>query len=163
MYIVPEENSLYVRHNNGYLQYTQSNDSSQIFIDGTKVQREPINNSFPVHATTADGANTWMCQQFHTTIPTFQDNTVSSFDSYICQLDDWDSLLLQQMRLHKLIHIIAQIWQSGSAKLIMASNESSGKEENIMTFGWKIVDKNESPLVEHSGPAFGKATSFHAE
>eukprot|EP00957_Ditylum_brightwellii_P144263 10991106-Ditylum_brightwellii.AAC.1 len=61
MYIVPEENSLYVGHNNGYLQYTQSNDNIRVFRDGTKVQWEPINNSFPVHTTTVNGANTWMC------------------------------------------------------------------------------------------------------
>eukprot|EP00957_Ditylum_brightwellii_P088912 6770677-Ditylum_brightwellii.AAC.1 len=60
MYIVPEENSLYVRHNNGYLQYTQSNDNSRVFRNGTKVQWEPINSSFLVHATTVNGANTWM-------------------------------------------------------------------------------------------------------
>eukprot|EP00957_Ditylum_brightwellii_P027451 2074990-Ditylum_brightwellii.AAC.1 len=36
MFIVPEENSLYVRHNNGYLQYTQSNNNSRVFRDGTK-------------------------------------------------------------------------------------------------------------------------------
>eukprot|EP00957_Ditylum_brightwellii_P207202 15351944-Ditylum_brightwellii.AAC.1 len=47
MYIFPEESSLYVRHNDGYLQYTQSNDNCGIFSDGTKVQWEPINHSFP--------------------------------------------------------------------------------------------------------------------
>ena len=45
----------------------------------------------------------------------------------------------------------------------MASNGSSDKEENVITFGWKIVDENESPLAEHPSPAFGKATSFHVE
>ena len=94
MYIVPEENSLYVRHNNVYMQYTKSNNKNWIFRDGTKVQWEPINNSFPVHATTVNG------EPFHTTVPTFQDNTVSTFDSYICQLDDWDLLLLQQIHLY---------------------------------------------------------------
>eukprot|EP00957_Ditylum_brightwellii_P054010 4091110-Ditylum_brightwellii.AAC.1 len=47
MSIVPEENSLYARHNDGYLQCTQSNDNCCVFRDGTKVQWEPINNSFP--------------------------------------------------------------------------------------------------------------------
>eukprot|EP00957_Ditylum_brightwellii_P097334 7413427-Ditylum_brightwellii.AAC.1 len=61
MYIFPEENSLYVRHNDGYLQYTQSNDNNRVFRDGTKVQWEPINDSFPVNATTVNEANTWMC------------------------------------------------------------------------------------------------------
>eukprot|EP00957_Ditylum_brightwellii_P177868 13548239-Ditylum_brightwellii.AAC.1 len=45
----------------------------------------------------------------------------------------------------------------------MVSDGSSDDEENIMTFGWKIVDENKDPLVEHSGPALGKATSFCAE
>ena len=45
----------------------------------------------------------------------------------------------------------------------MVSDGSSDDEENVMTFGWKIVDKNKDPLAEHSGPAFGKATSFRAE
>eukprot|EP00957_Ditylum_brightwellii_P104297 7944808-Ditylum_brightwellii.AAC.1 len=45
----------------------------------------------------------------------------------------------------------------------MASDGSSDKEENVMTFGWKIVDENKDPLVEHLGLVFGKATSFCAE
>ena len=45
----------------------------------------------------------------------------------------------------------------------MASNGSSDEEESVMTFGWKIVDENKSPLAEHFGPAFGKLTSFCAE
>eukprot|EP00957_Ditylum_brightwellii_P125381 9556061-Ditylum_brightwellii.AAC.1 len=45
----------------------------------------------------------------------------------------------------------------------MASNGSSDKEENVMTFGWKIVDENNDPLAEHSGTAFEKATPFCVE
>eukprot|EP00957_Ditylum_brightwellii_P134923 10287226-Ditylum_brightwellii.AAC.1 len=45
----------------------------------------------------------------------------------------------------------------------MASDGSSDNEENAMTFGWKIVDENKDPLVDHSGPVFGKATSFYTE
>eukprot|EP00957_Ditylum_brightwellii_P100472 7658409-Ditylum_brightwellii.AAC.1 len=45
----------------------------------------------------------------------------------------------------------------------MASDGSSDDEEIVMTFGWKIVDENEDPLAEHSGPAYGKATSFGME
>eukprot|EP00957_Ditylum_brightwellii_P082262 6255018-Ditylum_brightwellii.AAC.1 len=45
----------------------------------------------------------------------------------------------------------------------MASDGSSDSEENVMTFGWKIVDENKDLLVEHLGPAFGKATPFYVE
>eukprot|EP00957_Ditylum_brightwellii_P191434 14575132-Ditylum_brightwellii.AAC.1 len=45
----------------------------------------------------------------------------------------------------------------------MASDGSSDKEENVMTFGWTIVDENKDPLVEHLRPTFGKAPSFCAE
>eukprot|EP00957_Ditylum_brightwellii_P042358 3207205-Ditylum_brightwellii.AAC.1 len=61
MHTVPEGNSLYVRHNDGYLQYIQSNDNCRVFSKDTSVQWEPTNTSFPVHATTVDGANTWIC------------------------------------------------------------------------------------------------------
>eukprot|EP00957_Ditylum_brightwellii_P034068 2580703-Ditylum_brightwellii.AAC.1 len=57
----------------------------------------------------------------------------------------------------------SKVWQSESVTFIMASDGSSDEEKNVMTFGWKIVDKAEDPLAEHSGPAFGKATSFCAE
>eukprot|EP00957_Ditylum_brightwellii_P210113 15364588-Ditylum_brightwellii.AAC.1 len=45
----------------------------------------------------------------------------------------------------------------------IASNGSSVEEENIMIFGWIIVNKDKEMIAEHVGPVFGQATSFGTE
>eukprot|EP00957_Ditylum_brightwellii_P162260 12354856-Ditylum_brightwellii.AAC.1 len=48
-------------------------------------------------------------------------------------------------------------------KIVIASDGSSSGDDNITSFGWKIVTLSDEPLAEHSGLAFGQATSFWSE
>ena len=57
---------------------------------------------------------------------------------------------------------IAQICQA-DAHINIVNNGSSIEEENIMTFGWIIVNNDKEILAQHAGPTFGQITSFRAE
>eukprot|EP00957_Ditylum_brightwellii_P010800 818895-Ditylum_brightwellii.AAC.1 len=67
------------------------------------------------------------------------------------------------MALHQSIHEIAEFCHIYTEKIIIAGNGSSSKEDNIMTFGWRIININKIILTKHAGPVFGQATSFCAE
>eukprot|EP00957_Ditylum_brightwellii_P036907 2794704-Ditylum_brightwellii.AAC.1 len=88
---------------------------------------------------------------------------ITTFESYLSTLDKWDALLLQEVELHKSVHKIAQVCHSDTQSIIIASDKSFVDKENVMKFGWRIVNKGEDILAEHAGPAFGQATSFCVE
>eukprot|EP00957_Ditylum_brightwellii_P179924 13706101-Ditylum_brightwellii.AAC.1 len=119
-------------------------------------------NAYPVHTTSVDGAKMWMHRIFHTDIIQPPSSIITTFDSYLNTLEQWDYLLLKEIVLETSAHEIAQICQT-DAQINIASSGSSVEEENTMIFGWIIVNKDEEILAEHAGPAFGQATSFRAE
>eukprot|EP00957_Ditylum_brightwellii_P102091 7781795-Ditylum_brightwellii.AAC.1 len=59
MYIVPTIGSLYARYNSSFLVYRQSFTTQNVYNQGVSINWTPTPNSFPVHATTFDGAVTW--------------------------------------------------------------------------------------------------------
>eukprot|EP00957_Ditylum_brightwellii_P088886 6768372-Ditylum_brightwellii.AAC.1 len=120
-------------------------------------------DSYPIHTTTIDGAETWMCCTHHTLLPIPRTPQVSIFNTYLNTLDYWESSLLDNVTVYQPIHAIAQLWSQGSAKLVIASDGSASKDDNIMTFSWKMVTCSEEPPAEHSGLAFGQATLFQSE
>eukprot|EP00957_Ditylum_brightwellii_P141503 10779305-Ditylum_brightwellii.AAC.1 len=61
MYIVPATGNLYVHYNSDFLVYSQSLTTLNVYVQGVSTSWNPTPNSFPVHATTIDGAETWMC------------------------------------------------------------------------------------------------------
>eukprot|EP00957_Ditylum_brightwellii_P153248 11663703-Ditylum_brightwellii.AAC.1 len=85
-----------------------------------------------------------------------------TFESYLNTLEPQDYLPLKDLGLEISAYKIAQICQT-DAHINIASNSSSIEEENIMTFGWIIVNSNKEILEEHAGPALGQATSFRVE
>eukprot|EP00957_Ditylum_brightwellii_P069538 5280972-Ditylum_brightwellii.AAC.1 len=70
---------------------------------------------------------------------------------------------MDNVTMHQPIYAIAQHWSQRSAKLVIASDRSASKDDNIMTFAWKMVIPSEEPLAEHFVPAFGQATLFQSE
>eukprot|EP00957_Ditylum_brightwellii_P177977 13556467-Ditylum_brightwellii.AAC.1 len=103
-----------------------------------------------------------MCRNFHTDIiqPTIP--IITTFKSYLNTLEPWNYLLLKDLVLELSAYETAQICQT-DACINIASDGSSVEEENIMTFGWIIVNNDKEIFVEHAGPAFGQATSFRVE
>eukprot|EP00957_Ditylum_brightwellii_P098273 7487942-Ditylum_brightwellii.AAC.1 len=67
------------------------------------------------------------------------------------------------MVLHQSIHEIAQFCHSDLERIIIASDELPSKEDNIMTFGWIMVNTEKDILAEHACPAFGQTSSFCVE
>eukprot|EP00957_Ditylum_brightwellii_P195531 14898790-Ditylum_brightwellii.AAC.1 len=67
------------------------------------------------------------------------------------------------MVLYQSIHEISQFCQRYTERTIIANNGLSSEEDNILTFGWRMINTEEDILVEHAGPAFGQTTSFRAE
>ena len=104
-----------------------------------------------------------MCHQHYTSIPVPHAPTITTFSSYLHTLEYWESSLLDNIILHKPIHLIAQYWLQGMEKIVIASDGSSSEDDNIMSFGWKIVTSSDKHLAEHSGLAFGHTTSFWSE
>eukprot|EP00957_Ditylum_brightwellii_P171519 13057701-Ditylum_brightwellii.AAC.1 len=47
------------------------------------------------------------------------------------------------------------------SKFMVVMDGSAG--DINMSFGWKICTLNRNIIAEHLGPAFGQASSFHAE
>eukprot|EP00957_Ditylum_brightwellii_P074625 5670846-Ditylum_brightwellii.AAC.1 len=129
-------------------------------VHGTTVSWNPTSNSYPVHATTIDSAETWMCCTHHTLLPIPHTPQISMFNTYLNTLDYWESSLLDNITMYQPIHTIVQHWSQGSTKLVITSDRSASEDDNIMTFAWKMVTPSEEPLAEHSGPAFGQATLF---
>eukprot|EP00957_Ditylum_brightwellii_P091669 6980244-Ditylum_brightwellii.AAC.1 len=123
----------------------------------------PTPDSFPVYATTINGAVTWVCYQYHTSLPIPQAPRITTFPSYLQTLEYWESSLLDNINLHKPVHLLAQYWSQEAEKIVIASNGSSSEDDNIISFGWKIVSASDKPLAEHFGLAFGHATPFWSE
>eukprot|EP00957_Ditylum_brightwellii_P065333 4955442-Ditylum_brightwellii.AAC.1 len=77
-------------------------------------------------------------------------------------LEPWDNFLHKDLVLEISVYEIAQICQI-DAHINISSNSSFIKEENVMTFGWIIINNDKEILAEHAGPAFGQVTSFRVE
>eukprot|EP00957_Ditylum_brightwellii_P123770 9435310-Ditylum_brightwellii.AAC.1 len=116
MYIVPTTGSLYVRYNSDFLVYSQSLTALNVYAQGVLTSWNPTPDSFPVHATTIDSAEIWMCCQHHTSIPISQTPAITTFSSYLHTLEHWESSLLDNIILHQPIHLIAQHWLQGTKK-----------------------------------------------
>eukprot|EP00957_Ditylum_brightwellii_P176612 13451035-Ditylum_brightwellii.AAC.1 len=69
----------------------------------------------------------------------------------------------QDIKFYGLIHHIAQLLSCPTTTFLIASDGSSSEDDDVMTFGWKIILEGTTLLVHHTGPAFGHAISFRAE
>ena len=134
MYIVPASGSLYVQYNSGFLVYSKPLTAPNVYVQGISTSWNPTPDSFPVHATTIDGAETWMCHPHHTSIPIPQTPLITMFASYLHTLEYWESSLLDNVILHQPTHLIAQHWSQGMVKIVIANNGSSSEDDNIMSF-----------------------------
>eukprot|EP00957_Ditylum_brightwellii_P064705 4910964-Ditylum_brightwellii.AAC.1 len=141
----------------------QSSVNPNVLINGTATQWEPTSTLYPIQATTVDRAKMWMCKPYHTNIEHPLPLIIMTFESYLSTLDKWGALLLQDMVLHQSIYEISQFCHRDTERIIIARDGSSSEEDNLMTFGWRIVNSEEDILAEHAGPAFVQATSFCAE
>eukprot|EP00957_Ditylum_brightwellii_P092812 7066640-Ditylum_brightwellii.AAC.1 len=83
MYIVPTTGSLYAQYNNNFPVYSQSLTTLNVYNQGVSTNWTPTPDSFPVHATTIDGAETWMCHQHHTSLPVPQAPRITTFSSHL--------------------------------------------------------------------------------
>eukprot|EP00957_Ditylum_brightwellii_P084868 6453257-Ditylum_brightwellii.AAC.1 len=86
-HIVPNDQRVYVRYNDSFLQYKQSTVNQNVFIDGTATRWDPATASYPVHATTADGTETWTCEPYHTSIVHLPPPIITTFESYLSTLE----------------------------------------------------------------------------
>eukprot|EP00957_Ditylum_brightwellii_P129899 9908283-Ditylum_brightwellii.AAC.1 len=96
-----------------------------------------MDTSSPVQATFIDGAQLWvlMRKKFYTSIPSPVSPIVSMSESHLNTLQEWEQTLIQNTECHEPIHHIAQLMARPTTTILVASDGSASKQENIMSFG----------------------------
>eukprot|EP00957_Ditylum_brightwellii_P205080 15342180-Ditylum_brightwellii.AAC.1 len=161
-YLDYNEDILYVRLADKFCQYSLSAQNSHIFTSGSDTEWTPTNTSSLVHSTSIDGAQLWVLMRtfFYTSIPVPVSPIISTFESHLNTLQEWDQMLLQNTECHEPIHHITQLMTRPTATILVASDGSACEQENTMSFGWVISLLDSTALATHSGPAFGHMSSF---
>eukprot|EP00957_Ditylum_brightwellii_P107016 8165621-Ditylum_brightwellii.AAC.1 len=129
---------LYVRLADKFSLSSPSAQNSHIFTLGRNTEWTPTNTSSPVHTTSIDGAQLWVltCKTFYTSISVTVAPIISTFESHLNTLQEWEKMLLQNTECHELIHQIAQLMTRPTTTILVASDGSASKQENTMSFGW---------------------------
>eukprot|EP00957_Ditylum_brightwellii_P160853 12247368-Ditylum_brightwellii.AAC.1 len=92
----------------------------------------------PVHTRAIDGSETCTCCKYYTTIASPTPSPITTFDSYLTTIDDWDVSILDSIPFYEPIHSIDQYTAHPRTMIIIASDGSSKEEDNIMTFCWNM-------------------------
>eukprot|EP00957_Ditylum_brightwellii_P210622 15365186-Ditylum_brightwellii.AAC.2 len=97
-------------------------------------------------------------QKFYISIPVSP--IISTFESHLNTLQEWEQMLLKNTACHKPIHHIAHLMARPTTIILVASNGSASEQENTLSFGWVISLLDSTTLATHSGPAFGHTSLF---
>jgi hypothetical protein len=149
---------LYIHHQDTFLQYTR-NQEEGIFHYEQDSEWIPTESAVPLQVNTYDGAKSWTghyCYGLHKSIPYPLDGT---FQNFVLALDRWEASLLDTIKCPT--DIFTAMKKMEQREFVVVTNGSAG--EINMSFGWKICTLNGDFIAEHSGPAFGQASSFRAE
>eukprot|EP00957_Ditylum_brightwellii_P151129 11507607-Ditylum_brightwellii.AAC.1 len=119
----------------------------------------------PMHATSIDGAQSWvlMRKKCYTSTPVPVSSIITTFESHLKTLQEWEQTMIQNTECHEPIHYIAQLMVRPTISILVANYVSVFKQKNTMSFGWVISLLNSTILATQSGPAYGHASLFCAE
>eukprot|EP00957_Ditylum_brightwellii_P201888 15327675-Ditylum_brightwellii.AAC.2 len=95
MHLDDTEQCLYVQNADCYYQYSQSTCNPRVYEQGLSVTWTPTDLSYPVHAMSIDGSDTWICQCHHTMPLPPEPPLVTNFASYLDALKDWTMQFLR--------------------------------------------------------------------
>eukprot|EP00957_Ditylum_brightwellii_P164968 12560459-Ditylum_brightwellii.AAC.1 len=77
-----------------------------------------------------------MHRKFYTGIPVPVSPIVSTFESRLNTLQEWEQTLIQNTECRELIHHIAQLMARPATTIVAASDRSASEQEDTMSFGW---------------------------